>query len=378
MVEPLLRPLNRPGKRAVEHVRRALRHAAARSLLFQSGRRLVVAFSGGQDSTCLLHALAHARQDLGIHLIAAHVDHGLRATSAADAERALTLANSMGVEARVCTLDVAGYRAHQFPRSTLQQAARAARYQALAGVVRDVAADALVLAHTADDQAETVLINVLRGTGLAGLAAMRAEDRLDPADLGPPLGGVSNLQPMVVARPLLRIERHTTLAYCEAMRLALVEDLSNSSRAYTRNRVRLDLLPQLEAFNPAVRTVLARLADLAADDDVALHWLVHDLHDRLATSPAADALRYPLAEWRALPRGVQRRLLRFGIDRLAHGLADIPAAPVEDALDLIATAQVRRSYHLPRQIEVLVGQTDFTLARCPASTVQTDAAESGL
>src|SRR5262245_53497828 len=153
--------------RAREHVRRALRSAALRLPdVFAPGTRLLVAVSGGQDSTCLLHALAHKHPAL--ELVAAHVDHGLRPDSAESAQRVKALADSIGVACDVVRLDVGTYRAK---RASVQQAARAARYVALAELAQAHEASALMVAHTADDQAETVLLNLMRGIGLLGLQA---------------------------------------------------------------------------------------------------------------------------------------------------------------------------------------------------------------
>ena len=324
----------------------ALRHATARLPdLLVPGPRLVVAYSGGQDSTCLLHALA----ERGLDLIAAHVDHGLRPESAADAARVAENAARLGVECRVVRVDVAK------TGRGVQAAARAARYRALVDIVGDEQARALLMAHTADDQAETVLLNLLRGAGLAGLAGMRLAEYLPPpaarSSEGPPSGRGS----LRVARPLLRVERRSTLAYCQELGLPVVEDASNRSRIYTRNRVRLDLLPALEAFNPAIRRVLARLADLAAEDEAALAAHVQAVHEQLVRPAEPDARAYDLQGWRAQPRGVQRRLLRLALGKLLGTVVDVPASPIEDALDLLASSHGQHTYHLPGGVELCTG-----------------------
>jgi tRNA(Ile)-lysidine synthase len=340
-------------------VERALRAARARLPdLFAPGTRLVVGFSGGQDSTCLLHALQ--RYAHGVELIAAHVDHGLRPDSAADAQRVVALAVSMGIPTEVTRVDVGAYRV----RRSVQHAARAARYQALAAVVERVGGAALLVAHTADDQAETVVLNLVRGTGLKGLGGMHLDETLDPSQLGPPVPGLSAMPAVLrLARPLLKVERSTTLAYCAAFGLALVEDASNQSRVFTRNRVRLDVLPVLERFNPAIRQVLARTADLVADDMAALDGLVLDLHAALAHQLAPDVLKYDLLAWRAQPRGLQRRLLRRGLECLLGTLQDVPASPIEDALDLLRSSQPGQAYHLPDGVELVCQLEDFELRR---------------
>jgi tRNA(Ile)-lysidine synthase len=346
--------------RARENVRRSLRAAAARlPEVFAPGTRVVVAYSGGQDSTCLLHALAQSR--LGLELVAAHVDHGLRTDSAADAERVADLARGLGLQIDVRRVDVGAYR-QGLPGWSVQQAARAARYQVLATVARSHGAAAVLVAHTADDQAETLLINLLRGAGLPGLAAMRMDETIRPARLGPLLPELDALpDAMRLVRPLLKIPRSTTRAYCTELGLAVVEDASNLSRAYTRNRVRLDLLPVLESFNPAIRTVLARTADLAAEEVAALDALVDELHVRLSRAPAPDVLEYDLRPWRAQPRALQRRLLRRGLECLVGGLIDVRAAPIEDALDVLQSAGTSPTYHLPHGVELRVVPPTFTL-----------------
>ncbi len=343
--------------RAREAVRRELRAAMVRvPRVFAPGARLVVGFSGGQDSTCLLHALAHAHRRL--ELIAVHVDHALRADSGETAQRVVELAHTIGVACDVTRLDVGGYR-RTLKRTSIQQAARAARYQALTAAAARHEAGAVLVAHTADDQAETLLLNLLRGTGLLGLAGMRLDDALDPSRLGPPASAeLASLPTTRLIRPLLRVPRATTLAYCAERDLPLVEDASNRTRAYLRNRVRLDVLPLLEQFNPAIRTVLARTADLAADDLAALDEVVATVFARVVHDDEFD-----LDLFRRQPRAVQRRLLRYGLETLTGGLVDVRDAPIEDALDLLQTGRPDQAYHLPYGVELCLGAQSFTLRR---------------
>jgi tRNA(Ile)-lysidine synthase len=343
--------------RAIERVRRAVRSAAIRLPdVLAHGTRLVVGFSGGQDSTCLLHALASSHRHLD--LLAVHVDHALRADSQVAAQEVQRRAEAMGVTCEVMRVDVAAYRAGLEKRTSVQQAARAARYQALALAAERHAAAAVLVAHTADDQAETVLLNLVRGTGVLGLAGMRVDDVLDPTRFGPPAFEPQPRQPVRLVRPLLRLPRPTTLAYCTDSGLSLVEDASNQTRAFTRNRVRLDVLPLLEQFNPAIREVLARTADLAADDLAVLERLVADL--RAAIQRDGE---YDLATFRAQPRGLQRRLLRDVLRSASGQLIDVADSTVEDALDLLQTGQPNQTYALPYGVEVCIKKQTFVLQR---------------
>jgi tRNA(Ile)-lysidine synthase len=347
--------------RASDLVARELRAAAARlPFVFEPGARLLVAVSGGQDSTCLLHALT--RREPRLELVAAHVDHALRSDSAAGAQNVTQLAQALGVPAEVMRVDVAAYRAG-LPAWSVQQAARAARYHALAHMARARAARAIVVAHTADDQAETLLLNLLRGAGFDGAMAMRMDEQLDPLVLGPSPAELEAPEkgPVRVVRPLLKVGRPMTLAYCAEFELTVLEDPSNRSRAYTRNRVRHELLPALEQFNPAIRRVLARTADLVAEDVAALEGVVAELDGRLRRESSAGLLVYDRELWRAQSRALQRRLLRRAMQHLVGTLQDVRAGPIDDALDLVASGRPGQSYHLPYGIELRLEQQVLVL-----------------
>jgi tRNA(Ile)-lysidine synthase len=164
-----------------------------------------------------------------------------------------------------------------------------------------------------------------------------------------------------VVRPLLQVPRVTTLAYCEEQQLRLVEDASNLQRTYTRNRLRLDLLPLLEQFNPRIRTTLARFADLAREDLAALDALAEERFHTLA-DPAGEGFRFSLEAWRTQSRALQRRLLRLAVERLAGTLQEVPAGPIEDALDLLSEARGPGAYDLPHGVVLRVAAPSFVLA----------------
>ncbi|MGI9144941.1 MAG: tRNA lysidine(34) synthetase TilS [Chloroflexota bacterium] len=368
---------------AGECVRRSIRAAAARvPEVLAPGTRLVVGVSGGQDSTCLVHALAQS--PLALDIVAAHVDHSLRSDSASEAQRVGELVRGLGIQLEAHRIDVDAYR-RALPGWSVQQAARAARYQTLAAVADRCGAAAVLVAHTADDQAETLLINLLRGAGLMGVSGMRLDETIRPARLGPRLAELETLPAVLrLVRPLLNIPRSTTAAYCvEVGGLPLVEDPSNQSRAYTRNRVRLDLLPVLEGFNPAIRAVLGRTAELAAEDVAVLDALVDGLYPTLVRAPEPEVLEYDLRLWRGQPRALQRRLLRRGLECLLGSLVDVRASPIEDALDLLQSATPLQTYHLPHGVDLCALPLTFVLrlhgvARARKATNRREAEDSGV
>jgi tRNA(Ile)-lysidine synthase len=272
------------------------------------GQRLVVGVSGGQDSVCLLDALMAA----GWTPVVAHVEHRMRGEeSAADARFVAELARSRRLDFALQEIDVAAYaRAH---RLGLEEAARAARYHALASVVGRTESAAVAVGHTRDDQAETLLINMLRGTGPLGTNPLRTSSTLRLTDLGPlPVeleesGVVSGS--LGVIRPLLRVTRADTSRYCREQGLAYRTDTSNLNPSILRNRVRIHLLPLLATFNPAVLDALARLASIVAEDEAVLDALSADVWRRIATLTAAG-ITISWSDWRLVEVALQRRLLR--------------------------------------------------------------------
>ena len=210
--------------------------------------------SGGPDSLALLHALWRLRGEYGLTLFGAHLNHLLRgAESDADAEFAGDTFERLGVPFTVDGADVAGYRRRH--RLSLEDAARRLRYSFLGDVAAKYGADAVALGHTADDQAETVLMHIVRGSGLDGLRGMRALD-------GRMIGG----RRVALFRPMLDVSRAETEAYCRALSLTPRIDPSNSSPEFLRNRIRMELVPLLESLNPSVKDALMRLSRNATQD----------------------------------------------------------------------------------------------------------------
>ncbi len=279
----------------------------------QAGDQLVVAFSGGPDSAALLHALGQA----GLwKLLAIHVDHAMRSDSASDAVAAGRLAGAFGVECRVVRLD-------KPPAGETQ--ARAERHAILADIARETGAAAIALGHTADDQLETLLLHLARGTGLKGLRGM------SDWEMGP--AGVR------VTRPLLALTRREIEHYVQIHGIPALQDPSNFDPAFAdRNRVRLGAVPALREINPRITQAVARLSRLVAEDDEALDaWAARE-YDALAEQSGAPGV-FALRQFRALPLAIRRRLVR----RAAPGLS---YEQVEQVLGLAAN-QAAGHTHLP-------------------------------
>lgn len=216
------------------------------------GRRVTLALSGGVDSVVLLHLLQPLRVKLGFALAAMHVNHQISPQAAGWADFCSDLCAQYDIPLSVKKVHVA--RRSKFG---LEAAARAARYQAFA----ELDCDVLLLAHHLDDQVETLLQNLLRGSGLAGAAGM-PETRLQGDETG-----------MLLARPLIEVPRATLLAYARQHDLSWVEDESNTDTAFTRNFLRHEVLPVVERRFPAYRETMARAARHFAEADTLLDEL---------------------------------------------------------------------------------------------------------
>lgn len=290
--------------------------------LFSPGEKLVVAVSGGPDSVCLLHILSEMRQELGIKLHVAHLNHRLRGeASQADAEYVAGLAKRLGIPATVTSRDVKFYQKQH--RLSLEEAAREVRYDFLAGVAKEAGALKVAVGHTSNDHIETLLMHLLRGTGTRGLRGLIPITTLNAS------GGS-----LTIIRPLLCLNREDTVAYCRACNLKPRLDASNLSLEPLRNKVRRRLIPELQKYNPQITRALLRLSRTAADDlDFIETETRRIMKDIVATRKNSVVIKKK--GFLALPRALQRHLLRFSVESLLGSLKDIEAGHIEEIINAL-------------------------------------------
>ena len=274
---------------AIAEIRLAVRTALAD---LPEGSTVVVALSGGADSLALAAATAFEGAKLGLRTASLTVDHGLQDDSDAVASRAARTAAALGLDALIVRVEVGG-------EGGPEAAAREARYGVLADAAADVKASAVLLGHTLDDQAETVLLGLARGSGAAslqGMAATRTDDGLR------------------WVRPLLGVRRATTRAFCAASGLEVWDDPHNTDDRFARVRVRERVLPVLESeLGPGIAEALVRTAEQLREDAEAFDEMIHETIEDIVEHAEAG-ISVSVAALAANPAALRNRIIRLVVD----------------------------------------------------------------
>jgi tRNA(Ile)-lysidine synthase len=319
---------------------------------------VLVAVSGGSDSVALLCGLAALRLPGEGRLIVAHINHKLRgADSDGDQVFVEELSVRLGLACEVATAAVETTGGHG---QGLESLARKARYATLEEIAGRVGARFVVTAHTADDQAETILHRILRGTGIRGLAGMSRSRRIGRATL---------------LRPVLTISRGELVSYLAKRRQPFRTDASNADVRFTRNRIRKELLPILAAhYNPAIVAALLRLGELAGESQSLLDTMVRDMAERCLFGVSEGEAEMDLKTLASQPPYLVREVLRNVWRRQNWPLAAMGFAEWESLAGMIAAPAEKtptRSLDRPRKrmfpggvlVEILDGDSAVRLSR---------------
>ncbi|PLS79048.1 MAG: tRNA lysidine(34) synthetase TilS [Chloroflexi bacterium] len=318
-----------------------------RHALLTPGSTVVVAVSGGPDSLCLLHVLLQLAPHWRLRFHVAHLDHQLRPESAADARFVADTAAGWDLPITLAQADIAAISRRE--RTGIEATARTVRLRFLLETAHGIGATTIALGHTADDQAETVLLRLLRGAGPSGLAAMRPSRPADATQLAEPA--------TLLIRPLLATSRSEVEAYCAAHGLAPRHDASNESPIHLRNSVRGYILPLLKSYNPRIVTTLGRTARVCAEEDDFLNQLVAAAWPTLAREDHAG-VTLSRAQFERLHPALQRRVLRQAV-ACVGGAVELEAKHVDLALAAIKAG--RKRLQLPRGLWLLISGTDVRL-----------------
>jgi tRNA(Ile)-lysidine synthase len=294
---------------------------------------ILVAVSGGPDSVCLFHLLYQLRDRLKIMMHVVHLDHQLRGKeSGADAEFVRQLALRFEIPATIGTRDVQQYR--EAKRLSLEEAAREVRYEFFVETAQKLNAGAVVLGHTRDDNVETILMHLIRGTGTRGLRGLM-----------PVTEWHTKTSRLKLLRPLLNISRRETQEYCRENHFDTRTDSSNLSPSFFRNRVRLELLPLMQSYNPRFDDALLRTASTANDEFTFLDEIAKLLWNDVARQ-VDNTIILHRANLLAEAPAIRRQLLRIALEKLFGSLKDIEIRHIEAIMGILPKPAGRK-VHLP-------------------------------
>jgi tRNA(Ile)-lysidine synthase len=313
------------AKATVEKVRKSI----LKYRLVEPRDRIVVAVSGGPDSVCLLDVLSCLRPDLQLGLVVAHFDHGLRPDEDRDETRfvaSLAAVRNLPFETKSARLDPRG--------GSLEDRARTARYRFLEEVRRRFSAEKIALGHQRNDQAETVLMRLLRGSGTGGLS------------------GIAPIRDERVIRPILELSRHEIETYLRNRRLSFKTDPTNREERFLRNRIRSRMIPSLEQYQPQVIDILAQTADILREDHAYLEKVAQEwLNQRMQAQPTGS-VEIDVAQFLELPPAIGKRVIRHCVDHVRDGLSGVTWRHINAVCQLAGGRRSQGTIRLPKGLVV--------------------------
>ncbi len=310
---------------------------------------LLIGVSGGPDSLVLAHVL----YSMGWKIAIAHFDHQLRSQSASDCE----FVKKTAAEFKVAFFQAAEniQQKSEMEKHSIEETARDHRYRFLFTTAQKINAKAVLTAHTADDQVETILMHLLRGSGTRGLTGMRI------------CGKTEFHTEIPLVRPLLQIWREEIEEYCREHALKPVQDASNQERKYLRNRIRHELIPNLETYNPSVKENLIHLAEIVQDDWDYLEKQYAQISDELIHQISDDLLEIPWEGFIELDRGVQKAVLQCTLGKLQRDAqATIEHATVADIIQFAHQPTATRHITLPAHLHAFLEGPNLILTKLAA------------
>ena len=312
--------------------------------MLAGGETVLIGLSGGPDSVCLLHVLHALKSKFSLTLHAVYVDHGLRpGETAGEIEFCEKICNSLSVPFFTKTIDVKNYAAQNGMNK--QEAARELRYRAFEETALETKAQKIALGHTADDQAETLLMRLLRGSGTTGLA------------------GIPPVRKFIV-RPLIETERDAIEGFLHAKNIGSIVDSSNLKDAYVRNKIRLSLMPLIKGFNPDIIKTLSKTAAILSEEDKYFELIVTKTLMKLISRKTDNRIELFLAPLEGMDKVILRRVLRRAIDA-TKSLRGISFIHIEDIVQLIKLGNPGDRIYLPKGIRAIKDYSTLVLTSEP-------------
>ena len=326
----------RSNQKNEKQVLRNVRETIARYAMFSDGDRVLVAVSGGSDSVALIHILDTISGDFSLRLAVVHLNHCLRGQeSDRDDEFVAALADKLNMPFFHDKKDVKAYQRRR--RISLEEAARQVRYDFFDEIMANHGFDKIALGHHSNDNAELVLMNLLRGSGPLGM------------------GGIAAVRDSKIVRPLIHLKRSEILAYVSEKNLAFVTDASNSDPSYRRNHIRHHLIPELKkSYNPAILDSLNRLGEILQAED---QWIDQTLGpvfaDTISEDTSGNGVNVDLCAINAMHPAAARRVIRKAILRVKQNLRRISFTHIDAIIDLARKDRPGGCLDLPDGIRVI-------------------------
>ncbi len=283
--------------------------------MLKKGNSVLVAVSGGPDSVCALEILNELKDEYGLTLHVAHLNHKFRKEADKEAEFVRKLAEEKGIASTIEAIDVKEYCIKK--GLSKQEGAREIRYDFLKKAADKIGAVKIVTGHTADDQAETFLMRLIRGSGASGLSAI------------PPVRGR-------IIRPLIEIKKTEAIGFLKENNIRYVKDPTNIRPVYLRNKIRLELLPLLvKRFNPNIASTLCREADILREDEAFLNGIADTIFKEMVTAYEKDSITLNYLRFNRLHPAIKKRVVRRAVAELTGGLKKISYEHIISAIDAI-------------------------------------------
>lgn len=313
-----------------------------RNRLIKKGEKVMVGVSGGPDSICLLHVLFSLKDELEIEIIAVHINHMLRGAEAdADEEYVKSFCEESGIEFRAVKADVSNISKEK--RISTEEAGRFARYKYFKELSAETGASKIAVAHNLNDQAETVIMNIIRGTGIDGLKGM-------------------DFKRGKIVRPLLNVDRQEIEDYCKANNLKPRTDESNYSDVYTRNKVRLKLIPYMnKLFNTDTVAVINKMSSLVRDDSEYLDIIAEQTFGKSLLKKCDSEISLDILKLAGCHASILKRTIRFALNELKGNLTDVETIHIESIVKLILSGKTGSVIQLPAGIRALREYKDLKL-----------------
>jgi tRNA(Ile)-lysidine synthase len=322
--------------------------------MFDSGDSVVVAVSGGPDSVCMLLVLHELSTSLSLRLVVACLDHSTRGgESQRDAAFVQSLADSMQIECHVDKVEIGALKP---PGVSFEAAARDARYEFLERVAEETRSTKVAVGHTANDQAETMLMRLLSGTGLRGLAGIRPVRQL---------GGV------LLVRPLIDVKRSEIMGYLECHNVSFRVDETNLDPGYVRNKVRLELIPTLEKqYNRNVVDALTRAARVLQEEEEYLSQRARETAARVVSHENSSTIEMSRAAYSAASPPLRRRLIMDVVRKLSAGMPRLTLASIQSADELCVDGRTGSRMSIWDDVELTVESERLLVRKLPVDSCE--------